>query len=511
MGQLAAAAGGGRMALPPPPPRLCHLVKWEDFEGYGFNLYAEKNKPGQYIGEIDPDSPAEAAGLQEGDRIIEVNGVNVNMENHRQVVQRIKAVVGETRLLVVDQKSADWHRDRRVLVKASLPYVIHLSSKKALDKSDRDGTEQRPSANHNEVLEEVTAIDSSRQTSSSRSASVCSLPSVEVGEQFKTEISISVTFSDDGSDDVPEELNGVERAEAVQVKEEEGDTDVGEMSHRPAMDVDVVTGGGDERIFTAEKVEAGDLPKISSIEKETTKVDEEDKKFDEIEIDENEAYAAFFSNDRVGGEGNNSQGQREETPKNTAGGEEGEEVTIIETKGPAAGVDLVVGDPDQEDPRLHQQEESVSGERSADEQDAEEETEVSQQEVVTNEEILIVEEEVADPEEADHHEGGSDKQESEEDEMEDGNHLQLEDANHLELDDPPASDSSSISIRSSPSPSHSPLGNGTTTIMGNGTTGLNLSMTAKEMRNMLASRRKKDPRIDDRMDFRRKHEIIQTL
>ena len=59
------------------------------------------------------------------------------------------------------------------------------------------------------------------------------------------------------------------------------------------------------------------------------------------------------------------------------------------------------------------------------------------------------------------------------------------------------------SIRSSPSPSHSPLGHTTN--------GLNLSMTAKEMRDMLASRRKKDPRIDDRMDFRRKHEIIQTL
>merc|ERR1712223_1740333 len=227
---------------------------------------------------------------------------------------------------------------------------------------------------------------------------------------------------------VGKEVNGVERAEAVQVKEEDSDTDVGEMSHRPATDVDVFTGGGEERIFTAEKVEAGDLPKISSIKKETVEVVEEEKKFDEIEIDENEAYAAFFSNDRVGGGGNNSQGQREETRKNTA------------------GVDLVVGDPDQEDPRLHQQEESVSGERPADEQDAEEETEVSQQEVVTNEEILIVEEEVA----ADHHEGGSDKQESEEDEMEDGNHLQLEDANHLELDDPPASDSSSISIPPSP-------------------------------------------------------------
>merc|ERR1711963_536268 len=260
---------------------------------------------------------------------------------------------------------------------------------------DRDGTEQRPSANHNEVFEEVTAIDSSRQTSSSRSASVCSLPSVEVGEQFKTEISISVTFSDDGSDDVPEEVSGVERAEAVQVKEEDGDTGVGVMSHQAAADVDVVTSGGEERIFTAEKVEAGDLPKISSREKETAEVVEEEKKFDEIEIDENEAYAAFFSNDRVGSGGNNSQGQREETLKNTTGGgEEGEEVTIIETNGPAAGVDLVVRDPDQEDPRLHQQEESGSGEKCADEQGAVEETEVSQQEVVTNEEILIVEEEV---------------------------------------------------------------------------------------------------------------------
>ena len=130
-----------------------------------------------------------------------MNGVNVNLENHRQVVQRIKAVPGETRLLVVDPKSEAWHRDRHVLVKASLPYVIHLSSEKVPDTSDRDGTELRPSADHNEVFEEVTAIDSSPQTSS-RSASVCSLPSVEVGEQFKTEISISVTFSEESSEDL---------------------------------------------------------------------------------------------------------------------------------------------------------------------------------------------------------------------------------------------------------------------------------------------------------------------
>ena len=73
----------------PPQPRLCHVKKWSHFDGYGFNLHAEQNKPGQFIGNIDPGSPAEAAGLKEGDKIVEVNGVNVNQENHKQVVHRI--------------------------------------------------------------------------------------------------------------------------------------------------------------------------------------------------------------------------------------------------------------------------------------------------------------------------------------------------------------------------------------------------------------------------------------
>ena len=87
-----------------PRPRECHMRKWPHFSGFGFNLHAEKNKSGQFIGAVDVNSPAEAAGLLEGDRIVEVNRVNVNQENHRQVVQRIKAVPGETTLLVVDKK-----------------------------------------------------------------------------------------------------------------------------------------------------------------------------------------------------------------------------------------------------------------------------------------------------------------------------------------------------------------------------------------------------------------------
>jgi len=68
-----------------PRPRLCHLRKSPDFAGYGFNLLAEKNKAGQFIGNVDPGSPAETAGLREGDRIVEVNGTNVSNENLSQV------------------------------------------------------------------------------------------------------------------------------------------------------------------------------------------------------------------------------------------------------------------------------------------------------------------------------------------------------------------------------------------------------------------------------------------
>lgn len=94
--------------------RLCHVIKVEDFDGYGFNLHAEKGKQGQYIGKVDDGSPAERAGLKQGDRIIEVNAVNIGNETHKQVVQRIKAIASEVQLLVVDP-SVPVNKDNRLV------------------------------------------------------------------------------------------------------------------------------------------------------------------------------------------------------------------------------------------------------------------------------------------------------------------------------------------------------------------------------------------------------------
>lgn len=64
-------------------PRLCLMTK-ED-SGYGFHLHGEKGKSGQFIRKVETGSPAEASGLRAGDRVVAVNGVNVEKETHHQV------------------------------------------------------------------------------------------------------------------------------------------------------------------------------------------------------------------------------------------------------------------------------------------------------------------------------------------------------------------------------------------------------------------------------------------
>ncbi|KAK7168345.1 hypothetical protein R3I94_002410 [Phoxinus phoxinus] len=81
-------------------PRLCVLDKGEN--GYGFHLHGEKGKSGQFIRLVEPDSPAELAGLRAGDRLVFVNGERVESDSHQQVVARIRASAGNLELVVVD-------------------------------------------------------------------------------------------------------------------------------------------------------------------------------------------------------------------------------------------------------------------------------------------------------------------------------------------------------------------------------------------------------------------------
>ena len=115
-------------------PRLCHIKKWPDFEGYGFILHTEKDRKDKYIGQIDAHSPVEAGGLKYGDRIIEVNGDNVEDDAHQQVIQRIKAGGDETRMLVLDKAADEYYREQGISVNNRMSCVKYMTTP---DKSKR--------------------------------------------------------------------------------------------------------------------------------------------------------------------------------------------------------------------------------------------------------------------------------------------------------------------------------------------------------------------------------------
>lgn len=108
-------------------PRLCQMKKGAG--GYGFNLHSDKSKPGQYIRAVDPDSPAEKAGLFPQDRIIEVNGICMEGKQHSDVVTAIKSGGDETKLLVVDPETDEFFKKYGVIptqdhINGPLPEVI---------------------------------------------------------------------------------------------------------------------------------------------------------------------------------------------------------------------------------------------------------------------------------------------------------------------------------------------------------------------------------------------------
>ena len=62
-------------------------------------------------------------GLREGDRIIEVNGVNVERDFHAECAAKIHSVVGQVKLLVVDSEADAYFQQRRMPLSSSQPYV----------------------------------------------------------------------------------------------------------------------------------------------------------------------------------------------------------------------------------------------------------------------------------------------------------------------------------------------------------------------------------------------------
>lgn len=86
------------------PQRLCHIEKSP--AGYGFNLHTRPGTLGQFVGQVDPESPADQAGLRTGDKLVEVNGMNVEQLGHADTVAKIRELPDHVNLLVLDPEES---------------------------------------------------------------------------------------------------------------------------------------------------------------------------------------------------------------------------------------------------------------------------------------------------------------------------------------------------------------------------------------------------------------------
>ena len=100
--------------------RVSLLRRWPDFQGYGFNLQAAKNREGNYIGGVDAGSPAYYAGLKDGDRIVEVNGVYAFNDTHANVVSYITQDPSQVKMVVLDRAAEQYFENNNLTISSQM-------------------------------------------------------------------------------------------------------------------------------------------------------------------------------------------------------------------------------------------------------------------------------------------------------------------------------------------------------------------------------------------------------
>ncbi|KAK9537753.1 hypothetical protein VZT92_005337 [Zoarces viviparus] len=97
----------------PRKPRIIQLTKGPD--GYGFLLKEErKHQTGHFIKDVDRGSPADKAGVKEMDRLVAVDGKEVDRCSHQQVVDKIRQSGNKCFLLVVDKDTDQMYKQGQV-------------------------------------------------------------------------------------------------------------------------------------------------------------------------------------------------------------------------------------------------------------------------------------------------------------------------------------------------------------------------------------------------------------
>ncbi|XP_033473522.1 Na(+)/H(+) exchange regulatory cofactor NHE-RF3 isoform X2 [Epinephelus lanceolatus] len=116
--------GGTSQAL---KPKLCYLVK--SSSSYGFSLRSVKGEHGLFMTEVIQGGVADRAGVCVNDRLLEINGENVEGATHDQVVEKIKLAGSSMMFLLVDQETDRHYQSKNMKMGAWLATTKYLPHK----------------------------------------------------------------------------------------------------------------------------------------------------------------------------------------------------------------------------------------------------------------------------------------------------------------------------------------------------------------------------------------------
>uniref|UniRef100_A0A3B3X515 PDZ domain-containing protein n=1 Tax=Poecilia mexicana TaxID=48701 RepID=A0A3B3X515_9TELE len=120
--QLTPVANGATKE--PPKLKLCYLVKTSS--GYGFSLRSVRGEPGLFMTQVDSGRVAYNAGVRNEDRLLEVNGENIESYTHDEVVEKIKLGGKSVMLLLVDKETDSFYRNKKNKIGSWLATVKFL-------------------------------------------------------------------------------------------------------------------------------------------------------------------------------------------------------------------------------------------------------------------------------------------------------------------------------------------------------------------------------------------------
>ncbi|XP_039239286.1 Na(+)/H(+) exchange regulatory cofactor NHE-RF3 isoform X2 [Pipra filicauda] len=147
-------------------PRICKMVKGPS--GFGFSLNMIKNKPGLFISEVKNHGPADRAGVENNDFLVEVNGVNVISDPYNEVVARIQNSGDRLTLLVCSKDAYRYFQGQNIPITASMAEPAHDTPEPP---AYTENHLSEPERNSPEPRERADSSSSSQSAASTRAAS----------------------------------------------------------------------------------------------------------------------------------------------------------------------------------------------------------------------------------------------------------------------------------------------------------------------------------------------------